>query len=473
LETQRSDLEGAGAAPLGALFRTAEPDAVAHGAAQSGARGLLNRLGLRVQPGAAERRQRERAAALDAARAVILHSAFPRSIGVLVANPKGTSGKTPATLGLASAFAAVRGNGICALEVADDAGTLALRAEGTPQRDLGDLVRDIASIASSGQLSAYAVTQSSFVDVFGSRPGDARPALTAEDVVRVSAAIDVHYRWRFMDSGNVVTTGPFLGALEVADVLVVPVMMARDSGLKAIEMLDGLLAAGGHAADLARNAIILRMTDGRPENEADRDDVVRFLQERGGARQFDIPFDAHIAERRDITWAKVSPAVQDAFTFAAAEIVRVIRGDAPSVEASRPTTPEPSTPAESGRAALAPLPSAVQDGTSESTDAAGETPAPVSAVLAAREPVVPSVGDTREGWVVCPSCGQQTPEARWCAFCRHQLTDTVNLQRFYGRARRASGYAEPAEDLPEQLRGVPKPASDDDTTDPGTGRASA
>jgi len=442
------------------LFSTNGFDDTAPATATQGARGLLNRFGFKLQPGASERQARERAAALESARAVILHSAFTRPVGVLIANPKGTSGKTPATLGLASAFAAVKGNGICALEVADDAGTLALRAEGVPQLDLGDLVRDISLIRSSGQLAGYAVQQSSFVDVFGSRPGESRPALTADDVVTVSRVIDEYYRFRFMDSGNVVTTGPFLGAIDVADVLVVPVMMARDSGLKAIEMLDGLIAAGGHAAELARNAVILRMTDGRPENSDDRDDVVRYLEERGGARQFDIPFDAHIAERRDITWAKVSQATQEAFTFAAADIVRVVRGEQPSTAAVRP-----------GDAAG---PGAQDD---EDPDGAAPamdptpTPGPVSAVATAQAPVVPAVEpDPREDWVTCPECGERTPPATFCAFCRHQLTETVNLQRFYGRARRASGYAEPAEDLPEQLRALPKPSSDNDS---GTGRASA
>jgi hypothetical protein len=441
------------------LFSTNGSDDTRPATAAQGARGLLNRFGFKLQPGASERHARERAAALESARAVILHSAFPRPVGVLIANPKGTSGKTPATLGLASAFAAVKGNGICALEVADDAGTLALRAEGVPQLDLGDLVRDITSIRSSGQLAGYAVQQSSFVDVFGSRPGESRPALTADDVVAVSRVIDEYYRFRFMDSGNVVTTGPFLGAIDVADVLVVPVMMARDSGLKAIEMLDGLIVAGGHAAELARNAVILRMTDGRPENSVDRDDVVRYLEERGGARQFDIPFDAHIAERRDITWAKVSKATQDAFTFAAAEIVRVVRGEQPSTTSPR-------------QSAAAAQDDEDPDGADSAQDGDSVTPAPVPAAAAPQAPVVPDVApDPREDWVTCPNCRKQTPPYTYCSFCKHQLTDTVNLQRFYGRARRASGYAEPAEDLPEQLRALPPVPADDD--EPDTGRASA
>lgn len=459
METQHQTSGHHAPDPAHTLFRSAEVERDADGIAKTGLRGELNRLGFKLQPSAAERQARARDAALESARAVILHSAFTRPVGVLIANPKGTSGKTPATLGLASAFAAVKGNGICALEVADDAGTLALRAEGVPQLDLGDLVRDITSIRSSGQLAGYAVQQSSFVDVFGSRPGESRPALTADDVVALSRVIDEYYRFRFMDSGNVVTTGPFLGAIDVADVLVVPVMMARDSGLKAIEMLDGLIAAGGHAAELARNAVILRMTDGRPENSVDRDDVVRYLEERGGARQFDIPFDAHIAERRDITWAKVSKATQDAFTFAAAEIVRVVRGEQPSTTGPRQSA------------------AAAQDG--EDPDGAGSaqdgdpvTLAPVPAAAAPQPPVVPDVApDPREDWVTCPNCREQTPPYTYCSFCKHQLTDTVNLQRFYGRARRASGYAEPAEDLPEQLRALPPVPADDD--EPDTGRASA
>ena len=109
---------------INTLFRRAQEERSNPTGATEGIRGALNKVGFRLPPGLAESQARERKGALATAQAVILQTTFTRSVGVLVANPKGTSGKTPTTWMLAAAIATIKGSGICALEVADDSGTL-------------------------------------------------------------------------------------------------------------------------------------------------------------------------------------------------------------------------------------------------------------------------------------------------------------------------------------------------------------
>ena len=430
---------------INTLFRRAREESSNPTGATEGVRGALNKVGFRLPPGPAESQARERTAALATAQAIILQTTFTRSVGVLVANPKGTSGKTPTTLMLAAAIATIKGSGICALEVADDSGTLSQRAEGDPRLGLGSLVAEIDQVKSAGQLSGYAVPQTSFVDVFGSLPSGRRPALTAEAVLAVSQVIDDYYRFRVMDSGNVVSTGPFLGAVDVADVLVVPVMMAGDSGLKAIEMLDYLTSHGGHAAELAANAVVLRMADGRPEDPRIRAEVINMLEQRGVTRQFDIAFDAHIAERGELTWSRLSEQTRESFTLAAASVIRVLQGEKPSEPiVTSATSPNP-----------APVETAADADQQEDEVEEEALSAPVSAAQAAGPVLVTGVvaapADTADSLVECPTCHERVPEALFCTRCGSQLAVELDLDRLYPGGSHAAGYAEPASSLPDQL----------------------
>ena len=100
----------------------------------------------------------------------------------------------------------------------------------------------------------------------------------------VAAVVDEFYGIRVMDSGNQPSSSAFQGAIETADALVVPVMNAGDAVLEAVALLDELRAAGGKAAALAANAIIIRLTDGRPEHPQVVERVNRIITRRERAR---------------------------------------------------------------------------------------------------------------------------------------------------------------------------------------------
>ncbi|MDJ0379095.1 hypothetical protein [Cryobacterium sp. PH31-L1] len=317
-EPALADLFGGADHNLG-LLSTAPP---AQGA-QRGLRGILSRLGLSITPGPAELAEREQAEALRRDEETIRQATWTRAVSVLVANQKGGVGKTPSAIIAGGVLAAARGGSVCILEVSDDPGALSFRAEGNPARGMGELVRDVDTISSAGQLAGYTAPQTSFASVIGTVRR--RPRLTRDDVTAVAAVVDQYYGIRVMDSGNQPSSSAFQGAVDTADALVIPVFNAGDAVLEAVALLDVMRSAGGKAASLADHATILRLTDGRPENRQVVDRVDQIIADAGVEQVFTIPYDPHIAERGQITLGHLAPPTRRAFAAAAAGVVRTLQ----------------------------------------------------------------------------------------------------------------------------------------------------
>lgn len=289
----------------------------------SGWQGLLAKLGLSTKPSPQELARREHAERQARFEEEVRRAVWTRAVSVLVANRKGGVGKTPASVLLSGTMAAIKGGSVAVIDAADDSGALRLRAEGTPRLGMGELVRDIAQIKTAGQLKGYTAPQTSFADVIGSAPD--RPRLSGEDVVNVSKVVDEFYSIRVMDSGNVYRAEAFQGAVSVTDVLVIPITNAGDAVIDALELLRQLRAASGAPKRLADTAVILRMHDGRPESPVVGEEVERLLRDAGMNTLLDIPYDAHIAERGEITLGKLQPVTREAFVAAAAAVVRTLQ----------------------------------------------------------------------------------------------------------------------------------------------------
>ncbi|WIE56331.1 hypothetical protein [Curtobacterium sp. MCBD17_003] len=309
------------------LFGGAAPPAAVSGMATKGFRGALASIGLPIKPSAAETAELAAAAEAESRRArnetTIRQATWTRAVSILVNNPKGGTGKTPTSLLLGGVIASIRGGSTAIVEFSDDPGALSYRAEGNPRLGLGELVRDVASIKTAGQLHGYTAPQTSFANVIAST--GRRERLTGEAVVAVSSVIDEFYGIRVMDTGNQPTSSAFRGAVSVADVLVIPVLNAGDSVLEAIQLLDELRDAGGQPAELADRAIAVRLTDGRPESETVREEVARLLHDAGVRSLHEIPYDEHIAARGQLTLGSLNPATRDAFAAAAAAVVRTLQ----------------------------------------------------------------------------------------------------------------------------------------------------
>ena len=302
--------------------------------ARRGIRGIFTRAGIRIRPGLAEQAELDREARQTADEEIIRQATWTRAVSILVANPKGGVGKTPSAILIGGVLATVRGGSVCVVEVSDDAGSLTFRSEGNPRLGIGELVRDAGTITTAGQLAGYTAPQTSYASVIGTVTGSAignvigsvgrRPRLSREDVVAVAMVIDQFYAIRIMDSGNQPSSPAFEGAIDTADALIIPLYNAGDAALEAVALLDSLTAVGGKSAQLAANAILLRLSDGRPENAQVVSRVDRIL-ERSSARVFDIPYDLHIAERSELTLSALTQPTRRAFTSAAAGIVRVLQ----------------------------------------------------------------------------------------------------------------------------------------------------
>jgi MinD-like ATPase involved in chromosome partitioning or flagellar assembly len=289
--------------------------------AETGWRGLVAKTGVKIAPSAKETATRAAAEQLRQDEETIRQATWTRAVSILVANPKGGTGKTPISLLLGGTLAAVRGGSVAIMEVSDDPGALTFRAEGRPALGLGELVRDAGEITSAGQLAGYTAPQTSFASVIGTV--GRRAQLTGDDVTNVAAVLDSYYAIRVMDSGNQPSSSAFTGALGVADALVVPVLNAGDAVLEAISMLDGLRAAGHER--LADTATILRLVDGRPEHRQITERIDRIIVGAHVGAVLEIPYDPHIAERNQLTLGSLAPATYRAFAAAAATVIRTLQ----------------------------------------------------------------------------------------------------------------------------------------------------
>lgn len=292
--------------------------------AKTGWRGFWARVGFKPEPSAAEKAVLEAAASLARDEEIIRQATYTRPIGVLVANPKGSASKTTVSLALGGTLAFCRGGGLAIVEVAEDPGTLTLRAEGNPRRGIGHLVAEHDAVNSAGRLDGYTAPQTSYARVIGST--GPREALTAEAVADVVKVVDEYFSMRVMDSGNQYTSPVFRAAVEAADVLVIPTLNAADTATKALELLDSLRAQGGHAAQLARTAVVLVLTDGRVEIPAVTEGVTQALAQAQVGQILSIPFDAHLAQRGEITLSQLHPDTYRAFVAAGAAVIRALEG---------------------------------------------------------------------------------------------------------------------------------------------------
>lgn len=304
---------------LGLEFAALTDDSPA--VAATGWRGLVAKTGVKIAPSAKEAEARAQAEQLRQDEETIRQATWTRAVSIIVANPKGGTGKTPVSLLLGGTLASVRGGSVAIMEVSDDPGALTFRAEGRPALGIGELVRDADQITSAGQLAGYTAPQTSFASVIGTV--GRRPQLTGDDVTDVAAVLDAYYAVRVMDSGNQPSSSAFTGALRVADALVIPVLNAGDAVLEAVSMLDGLRAAGYDR--LADTATILRLVDGRPEHRQITERIDRIIANAHVGAVHEIPYDPHIAERNQLTLASLTPATYRAFATAAATVIRTLQ----------------------------------------------------------------------------------------------------------------------------------------------------
>ncbi|MEV6558287.1 ParA family protein [Nocardia sp. NPDC051756] len=297
-------------------------------AAQWGWRGILNAAGLRLKPArsspeVAYRRAVER-----------IRQPLPGTPVVVVANPKGGSGVTPATVVLSALFGRLRGGQVVAWDANESCGTLGARAATcSGPESVWDVLAHARELCSAnGDASALGrmlQRQPSLDEVLAS---DQTPSgsvnVGREECAAILAVLRRHRSMILIDTGNNERAPAFRWCVEYATQLVVPVVNRRDVVVAALRLLDGIADAGYET--LAANAIIVLAECGSTHQQAE---VTEALGRAGVGRVLRVPFDPMLAGGERIVvsrlprpalraWSQVAAAVADgvAETLAAQHI---------------------------------------------------------------------------------------------------------------------------------------------------------
>ena len=237
--------------------------------ADSGWRGFLAKLGIKVAPSAEEMSRRADE------RAISRNWPGPRTIAVV--NGKGGAGKTPTTVILSALFARYGGSGVLAWDNNETRGTLGWRTEQAPhEAHVLDLLPHteqlMAPTARASDLAAYVHHQiTDKFDVLRSNPTmlASQQRLTAEDFDAVHQVASKYFRIIVVDSGNDESAPNWLRMIDQADQLVVATTTRPDHAEAGILLLDALRDRDEHSRALADNAVVLVSQADKEEAAAD------------------------------------------------------------------------------------------------------------------------------------------------------------------------------------------------------------
>ncbi|MBF6171133.1 MinD/ParA family ATP-binding protein [Nocardia blacklockiae] len=284
--------------------------------AQWGWRGRANTLGARLKPTRAEIEHR-----VDIER---IRQPLPGTPLVTVANPKGGSGTTPATVLLSNIFGLHRGHGVVGWDNHETRGTLAARAATGPQQPSStwDLLANAhelcAPTVAASALARFLIRQPSGDEILASDQSAKRTEMIgAEECRAILAVLRRHRTLIIADTGNNDRAPTFRHAIDHTTQLVVPITYRRDVAHAALRTLDGL-AARGHAR-LVRTAIVVLTEDTAPD-AATRTAVEEALERAEIGPIVRVPFDPALANGERIVLSRLPATTVRAWTRVAAAV---------------------------------------------------------------------------------------------------------------------------------------------------------
>ncbi|NNG19852.1 chromosome partitioning protein [Naumannella sp. ID2617S] len=251
----------------------------------------------------------------------VTKTVFTRPVTIMVANPKGGSGKTPTALLLAAAFGLARGGGVVAWDNNELRGTMPDRSESPHRRNVRDLLGAMDRLSRSDahftDLAHFLNHQASgtFYTLGSAQTADR--VISDEDFDLVHNVFARFFQVIVVDTGNNEAAPNWVSAAEVADCLVVPTKWRSDSLIPAARMLETLQDSN---PELLRRTVIAA-TNGPADVQA--------KVKANGASWFgsahpivELPTDPHLAEGGVIDHAKLRPATRRAALHLAAEVAR-------------------------------------------------------------------------------------------------------------------------------------------------------
>ncbi|GAB2722982.1 hypothetical protein GCM10027038_22460 [Arthrobacter bambusae] len=297
--------------------------------ATRGWRGVLTRLGFRMEPSPEELAEREDI------RTVSQHWPGPRTVAVV--NRKGGANKTPTVVMLSAILARYSGAATVAWDNNESQGTLGWRTEqGSHDNSVLDLIDSSQTLLSpstnAAEIARFVHHQTSDkFDVLRSDENDEGDhEVTAEEVDIAHQVLTRYYRLIVMDSGNTARSANWRQMITHTNQLVVPVTAIEDRAEAARLTLQTLESRGGHDAELARNAVVIvsESTDAKRSMSGDalkraKDEARRIADGfaphvRAVVR---IPYDPALVNG-PIRYDALQPATQRAWLAAAAAVAK-------------------------------------------------------------------------------------------------------------------------------------------------------
>jgi MinD-like ATPase involved in chromosome partitioning or flagellar assembly len=266
-----------------------------------------------------------------------------RPTTVLIANQKGSAGKTPVTALLAAVLGAHRGGGVVAWDNNENQGTLGLRtAEGRFPTTAVDLL-DSAELfetgrGGTGELGRFMRHQQvGKFDVLASAEDSRSMRMIGhEEFTRLHAILSRFYQLIVVDTGNSLLAPNWTAAADTADVLVIPLRWSYDHVRCAQQMIMQLHEMGRD--DLVRNAVtVISHVRGAA---VDRENASKWRTwfEENTAAVLEIPYDPHIDAGSRLSFDRLAAPTQRAFLRLGATVSRTLASiDNPYLTAS-PTT---------------------------------------------------------------------------------------------------------------------------------------
>lgn len=250
---------------------------------------------------------------------------------IVVADPRGGSGKTTTSILLAGAFGNARGGGVLVLENHELRGTMHIRTDAQSKdrtiRHLLQARREAAAdqVVRLGDLGAYVRHQiSGQYDVLVSATKGDR-ALGRDEFEEVHDLGARFYELIIVDTANNESAENWQAAIGRADSLVVPLKWRNDYSLPAIEMLEELEAAGDpRQQSLVRRAVVVASHNHGDLDPRCRQHLRPYFTERTQA-VIEIGPDDHIAEGNVIQHDQLAPATRRQAERLAAEVSKAIQ----------------------------------------------------------------------------------------------------------------------------------------------------
>ncbi|MFF0341212.1 division plane positioning ATPase MipZ [Kribbella sp. NPDC004875] len=271
---------------------------------------------LKLRPGTSERS--ERIARATAA------TAFRRPVTIVVANPKGGSGKTPTTLLLSGALGQARGGGVVAWDNNELRGNMHLRTHDTNSRStVTDMLQAMPMLtqpdARLGDVAAYLRHQvAGQYDVLTSAT-TTYAQIEAKDFDQIHRLLSRFYKVLVIDTGNNEGSSNWREAMKAADALVIPIKWKSLSCAAAVQMLEELDNQGPEAQRLIRRAVIA-VSNGPGDVNKEVEKQLRPYFDSRAAAVVDIPTDMHIAAEGPLDHSALQPATRRAALELAAKV---------------------------------------------------------------------------------------------------------------------------------------------------------